>query len=171
MWKCFTNMEDMVSNMEDMVSHINISQENNTVLGSDHYILDFELQSVSPYHQSSSVPVYVFDYSKGDYDGLNNYLLNVNFSACYNSSDVELIWSFIKSTTSEAMSIFIPTIKLKAAHYPKYFNPSLIHQINCIQSLKRKYHKLPIVTKLKHLEDAKTLLNNQINSAKSQYEK
>ena len=35
---------------------------------------------------------------KGDYEGLNDFLNNVDFSTCYQSNNVEFIWSFIKST-------------------------------------------------------------------------
>ena len=69
------------------------------------------------------------------------------------------------------MREFIPLIKQKTAYHPKYFTPSIRHQVNCIRSLKKKYYKSPSNTKLKHLDNAKKLLANQISSAKSDYER
>ena len=41
--------------------------------------------------------------------------------------------------------------------------------MNCIWSLKKKYHKSPTNTNLAHLNNAEKLLANQISSAKSEY--
>jgi len=37
--------------------------------------------------------MYVFDFSKADFEGLGNHLLETDFSDCYNSVDVEDVWS------------------------------------------------------------------------------
>ena len=112
--------------------------------------------------------MYIFDYHKGDYEGLNDLLYNTDFSTCYQPSDVEFIWSYIKSTICNAMREYIPFIKQSAAYPPKYFTPSIRHQVNCIRSLKKKYHKSSTDTTLICLNNAEKLLANQISSAKDE---
>ena len=86
---------------------------------------------------TSKDPVYIFDYHKGDYEGLNDFLNSTDFSTFYQSNNTEFIWSFIKSTLCNA-----PLIKQNAAYHSKYFPPSVRHQMNCIRLLKKKYHKI-----------------------------
>ena len=50
---------------------------------SDHYLITFDLVTRSASLKSSSHLLY--DYDRADFDGLNDYLLDLNFSACYNS--------------------------------------------------------------------------------------
>ena len=83
---------------------------------------------------------------------------------------MEFIWSFIKSTLCKAIREFIPLIKHNSAYHPKYFTPPIRHQVNCVRSLKKKYHKSPTNANLTRLNNTEKLLANQINSAKSEYE-
>ena len=160
----------IITSTEDTVSGINITKEFNQAIKSDHYLISFKLQLTSLSPTTSKDPVYIFDYHKGDYESLNDLLYNTDFSTCYQSSDVEFIRSYIKSTICNAMREFIPFIKQSAAYHPKYFTSSIRHQINCIRSLKKKYHKSPTDTNLIRLNNAEKLLANQISLAKSEYE-
>ena len=160
----------IITSSEDMVSDINLTQEFNQAIKSDHYLINFKLHLTSSAPTTSKDPVYIFDFHKGDYDGLNDFLTNTDFSTCYQSNNVEFIWSFIKSTLSNAMREFIPLIKQNAAYHPKYFTPSIRHQVNCTRTLKKKYNKSPTNTNLIRLNNAEKLLANQISSAKSEYE-
>ena len=71
-------------------------------------------------------PIRIFDYSKGDCEGLNEFLSN-NFSICYQSENVEFIWYFIKSVLLDEVKKFIPSIILKSNSYPKWFTPNMRH--------------------------------------------
>ena len=109
------------------------------------------------------------DYNKGNYECPNGFLNYIDFSTCYQSNNVELIWPFIKSTLCNATREFIPLIKQNASYHPKYFTSSIQHQMNCIRSLKKKYRKSSTNTNLAHLNNAEKLLANQITSTKSEY--
>ena len=160
----------IITSSENSVSDINLSLEFNQTIKSDHYLISFKLHQTSPTPSSSKDPVYVFDYHKGDYEGLNDFLISTDFSICYQSNNVEFIWLFIKSTLCNAMREFIPLIKQNAAYHPKYFTPSIRHQVNCVRSLKKKYYKSPTNANLTRLNNIEKLLANQISSAKSEYE-
>ena len=115
----------IITSSEDTVSGINITQEFNQEIKLDHYLISLKLQATSLSPTTSKYPVYIFDYHKGDYESLNDLLYNTDFSTCYQSSDVEFIWLYIKSTICNAMRQFIPFIKQSAAYHPKYFTPSI----------------------------------------------
>ena len=154
----------IITSSENTVSGINFTQEFNQAIKSG-YLISFKLQLTSLSPTISKDPVY---YHKGDYEGLNDLLYNTDFSSCYQSSDVEFIWSFITSTICNAMREFIPFFKQSANYHPKYFTQSIRHQVNCIRLLKNKYHKSPIDTNLLCLNNAEKLLANQISSVKSE---
>ena len=52
--------------------------------------------------------MYVYNFAKGDYDGLNNYLSTYDFSTLYNTRDVEQAWLIIKQCLTTAIDLFIP---------------------------------------------------------------
>ena len=85
------------------------------------------------YHNSSSLSFY--DYSKADLDGLCDFLLDWDFRDCYLSSDVEDVWSSIKTAIKVGVSLFVPTILGNRRHssLPKWFHPNLRHDLNCLR--------------------------------------
>ena len=150
-----------------------IQSQFNQAIKSNHHLINFKLHLTSSTAITSKNPVYplyIFDYYKGNCDGVNDFLNNVDFCTCYQSNNVEFIWSSIKSTLCNAMRKFVTLIKQNAAYHPKYFTSSIQHQMNCIRSLKKKYHKPLTNTNLIRLSNAEKLLANQISSAKSEYE-
>ena len=80
------------------------------------------------------------------------------------------MWSFVKSLLLQGIRRFIPTIKLKTTAHPKCFIPALRHQLKCIQTLKRRYHKSPT----EHIKSRILLSENQFalesSLAKSSFE-
>ena len=118
-----------------------ISSTTSTAIASDHLIVLFELNcSIHP-HKSPSR--YVYDYSKADFNGLNDYLLKVDFSTCFNCRDVDVIWNHLKSVIIDACTIYIPKVKLRSSQHPRWFTPLIRHHLHCIHSLRRKAKKDP----------------------------
>ena len=80
----------------------------------------------SDHHQSPShflsVPLippirqqdYVFDYSKRDYIGLNQYISACDLTTYYNTTDVNKAWTILKQLLLTGMDLFILKIKLKS---------------------------------------------------------
>jgi len=67
----------------DSVATITVSKEFNSTVKSGHYIVSCDLHFIATQCIPTSEPIYIFNYSKGDYEGLNNFLCSVNFSACF----------------------------------------------------------------------------------------
>ena len=93
----------MLGNILDLIlTSSNVSVSNliihplSVINFSDHFAISFDYS----YHTSSSVesiPGYVFDFCKADYNGISSFLLDIDFSALFESTNIEFIWFFIKS--------------------------------------------------------------------------
>ena len=141
---------------------------------SDHLMITFNLC-----HHSASTPQrpprgnnshFVFDFPKADMDGLCSYLESSDFSACFQSSDVDFVWSTIKLLILNAVELFIPMVRLKSRQYPKWFSSNIRHDINCLRTLRRKCKSHPSPASLSKLSRLESLLESKISLAKSTYE-
>ena len=113
----------------------------------------------------------MFDYSKADYIGLNQYISKCDLTSYYNITDVNNAWSILKQLIINGMELFIPKIKLKTTQFPKWFTPAIRHHLKCLRTLRRKlrhHFTLSSLQRLIHLED---LTQSEINYAKENYEK
>ena len=72
---------------------------------SDHFLIHF-----IPFCNISSTvkskPGYVYDFSKANYNSMCDFLLDSDFSALFESMDIEFVWSVIKSFILEAVFLF-----------------------------------------------------------------
>ena len=73
---------------------------------SDHYLITFTIT----FEHLVSPPTIneVFNFTKGDYTGLSEYLLSRDLSSIYKSSDIEEIWHLLKSNITRAMVYLSP---------------------------------------------------------------
>ena len=109
---------------------------------------DIHSYSVKPPQNS---PAVVFDYTKADWSGLSDYLLNQDFSMCYEEINVERIWAFFKNIIMSAMELFIPKVRLRRTQFPRWYSAELRHKFKCLKSLEMKYKRSKsqlILTKL-----------------------
>jgi len=71
---------------------------------------------------------------------------------------LELVWSYIKSILLQGIRRFILSIKLKINPHPKWFMPTLQHQLKCIHTFRKRYgYKTPAT----HIKNRLQLSENQ----------
>ena len=112
----------------------------------------------------------MFNYSKGDYIGLSNYLLGIDFTPRFQSHDVQEIWCIIEQFIINAMKLFIPLTKIHSHQHPLWFTPEIRHQLKCLRTLHCKYKCHPttyMAAKIKSLESG---LQDDITAAKYDFE-
>ena len=93
--------------------------------------------------------------SKGDYDGLHEYLLNSNFIFCSHSHNVEAIWLYIEEVITTAMRLFIPYTRFHSHQHHLWFISDISHHIKCVHTLRCKFRYHPsdqMAAKVKSLE-------------------
>ena len=88
----------LLTNLDDNISHLLINSDQ--LLPSDHYCITFSL-SISTTTSLKPTSYFTFNYSKGDYHGLCEYLLHFDFSPCYSSHDIEYSYMGLHRTSSD----------------------------------------------------------------------
>ena len=93
------NILDLVlSNSNEYISNLTIAPVNDwTMYMSDHFAITFQLSQLI--HQTpATIPKYVYDFPKANYDAIQSYLFDFDYSLCSQSQDVEFIWHTIKNS-------------------------------------------------------------------------
>ena len=83
----------LLINMEDSIDSIKVHSIS-LLFPSDHYSITFNLSFSKPPVKQATY--YSYNYSKGDYQGLYEYLSYLNLSSCFLSHNVEFIWETIE---------------------------------------------------------------------------
>ena len=152
---------------EDLISAFKVHSRAETPLDTDHFMISFSLEGGNTASSCQS-PVLVFDYPKADWNGLCNYLLDYDFSLCFESSDVDTIWLILKRSIESAMDIFIPKVRLRQFQFPRWFTPDIRHKYKCLQSLEKKCVNNPSSS---NIVKATGDLREEIELAKASYER
>ena len=114
--------------------------------------------------------VMFFDFCKADYESILSFLLESDFSAVFGSSDIEFVWSVIKSFIYEAMLLYIPRMLVKHYQGPKWFNSDVQHHQKCLRTLKRKFNIHPTQERKNKILKMERLLQSKLVQAKSDYQ-
>ena len=165
------NILDLVfTNCESDISNLFVHNTNSFDIPSDHYPITFSFSFSSPYitHMSAR---YVFDYSKGDYIGLNQYIYACDLTTYYYTTDVNKAWAILKQLLLCGMDLFIPKIKLKSIQYPKWYSPTIRHHLKCLCSLRKRLRRHFTLTTLRHLSQLEDLTQQELKNIKESYER
>ena len=84
----------LITNIDYHISNIT-THDNLATLSSDHVIITFDVR-VSTSTSFKRRSCYVLNYSKADFDGLNDYLLSIDFNLCFTAINTDEIWSKLK---------------------------------------------------------------------------
>ena len=88
---------------------------------------------------SSSSAKSLFDYSKADWTGLLEYLLNYDFDLLFHD-DIDIVWQSFKDLFLSSLHMYVPVVvTCSAANYTTWFNGPLNHKLKCLWTLKRHY--------------------------------
>ena len=157
------NILDLVlTNNPDNIVDLIVHSKPPFSISSDHFVITFRIYSRTV-HSTCKVGSRLRNFSRGDFEGLCHYLSNSNFTPCYQTNDIEFVWSFISTTIKNAMDHFIPFTIVHQAHQPKWFNSSIRHRIKCLNTLRRKCNKHPTATIRTKIEESEKLLQAEIS--------
>lgn len=98
------------------------------LLTSDHIPICFELSFSARPPRSKSYS-WKYSYKKTDFEGINSFLFDYDFSHLYDSTDSEFSWLFFKKALLTAISLFTPLVKVKSTNLPRWFTPNIRPQI------------------------------------------
>ena len=98
----------LFTNLEDNINDLQINSDSH--LQSDHYNITYTV-TTNIIDNSKFVPYFTFNFSRGDYHGLCDYMLHSDFTPCYLTLDCEHIWHFIEQILFEGMELFILNVR------------------------------------------------------------
>ena len=157
------NVLDLVlTNNIDIIHDLSVHSKQPLPISSDHFIITFKIYS-NITRPSNRLVTKLPNFSNGDYDGLCYYLNNSDFNPCFQSDDIEFVWSFISTLIKNAINQFVPMTVIHHNHQPKWFNSDIRHHIKCLHTLKRKYNKHPTNNNKVKIEESETLLQPKLN--------
>ena len=156
----------LLTNLDDSISHLQIHSDK--LLSSDHYGITFSVSVSSTPIKSTTY--FTFNYSKGDYQGLCDYLLSSDFTLCYLSHDIEYIWHIIEHLVMDAMQLFIPVNKIHSDQHPVWFNSDTRHCIKRLRTLRRRYKHRPTHHISNTIDSLEKTLQDKIKEAKLTFE-
>ncbi len=131
---------------------------------SDYKLISFNIPSTL--RTSKSKVTQIYNFSKGNYEQMNEYIYFSDFS---NFTDIEYLWSFLRTCLEVCYTKFIPKIKSSTARYPKWFTGDIIKKKNQTKFLQQ--HQLrPTVTSALRLISIAGNLHKSISTARSQFQ-
>ena len=162
-------LDILLTNNDSLIRNLSVT-ESSPLLPFDHHKICFSIQSNSRPRQRKR-PTFVFNFTKGDYNGMCDYLLDTDFSDCLLPSSIEQAWSILKYAILTAMHIYIPKVRVKPKHHPKWFNSEIRHAINCLRTLRKKYSLNPTPRNLSKLHSLGSHLHQLMSAAKLLFER
>ena len=162
-------LDILLTNIEHLIQNV-IIKEKYSHLCSDHYFVTFHvLVAYTPYHQSKAR--YILNYNRTDFDGLNEYLFDVDFSNCFTSPNIDIVWQNLKCTILTAATLFTPKTKVNTHLPPKWFTPQIRHYLHKIHTLRRKTRSNSSPCLISKLREMEASLSTMMLEAKTQFEK
>ena len=167
------NILDLIladSDANENVGNVLVNSHKVFSLHTDHFLVTADLTCKLSHSRIVNNPSFVFDFKKADYQGMCSYLLDYDFSCCFTSDSVEYIWSCISGEIRNAMNAYIPKFRLRKHQRPKWMTSNLMHKLNCLNTLKKKYKSHPSKLLAQKVQSAEESLQTSMTEAKSQYE-
>ena len=103
----------IISNSTDRVSNVRVHHDHRTL--SNHFPVSFSINVFLP-KATCSHPSSFLNYSRADFDGMCDFLLKWDFSVCYRSSNVETIWSLLRSAINSVIGRFVWSVSCTCCH-------------------------------------------------------
>jgi hypothetical protein len=88
----------------------------------------------------------IFDYAKGDFEGLRAALSAINLSSFINHEDINTEWQQWKDTFLTAVSDYIPSTRLNGRNPVPWINGAILNLINKKHHVRKKLKNLRLAT-------------------------
>ncbi len=133
----------IITNVCEEIDNVQVETENKY---SDHYTVHFTISTEYPRVSNNRKYLYVHDNAKADYEGMNTFLLDHDFSEYYQTRDTDKLWFYLKSLFEEAIDKFVPKVRIHNNNIVLQY----VKQLNSLSSYTRsrqpvRYDKAAII--------------------------
>ena len=126
---CAGNTLDIALTNFDGLSHVDTYTNLPANLSSDHYMIIFTIEHITEKHSHSNSFATRLDYNHANWENMNQFLYEYDFTLALSLNNTEFIWSYIKTAINSSIDLFIPTAPIKDTNQPKWFNSTIRHKI------------------------------------------
>jgi hypothetical protein len=137
------NILDLVlTNVPDLVELGSILHPDQAGLFTDHSVVTFSLKASvkKPYSPKRSV----YDYRKGDFEGLRSALQSVNLcNAIQDVNNINQDWSLWKDTFLAAVTDFVPSKTIRKRNCPPWITGDILHLLRKKETVRKKLKSSP----------------------------
>ena len=165
---CAGNTLDIVLSNIDSLQHTNTYTVLPFNLSSDHYMLTVCFEQVLS--KPTKTHRQRYNYSNVNWEEMNHFLSQYDFTVALNSNNTEFIWFYLKTALNAAIDLYVPRISIKESNQPKWFNSEIRHKIKCLRTSKRQLKRQPSERKRLIVTNLQTKLQLTISKAKSDFE-
>jgi len=165
---CVGNTLDIVSSNISGLHHTDTCTNFPPNLTSDHYLLKVLINHV--FNKPTKTRIQTFDYNNANWQDMNQFFNQYNFTLALNSNNTEFIWLYLKTAINSALNLYVPKIPIKETNQPKWFNSTIRHKIKCLCTAKRQFARHPTEENKCKVDDLQRELQQKINDAKHDYE-
>ena len=151
------NILDLViTNVPNLVNVTDVMSPEKAAVFTDHCVVAYEFKAFRKAPLKTTR--YVYDYQKGDFEGLRAALSAVNLSSVLEHEDINTDWQLWKDTFLAAVSDFIPQKRLKGRNPVPWITGTIINQIKKKEYIRRKLKQSPSI----HLKQKFSALRAQV---------
>ena len=138
-----SNILDLVlTNIPDIVELGAVLHPNQVGLFTDHSVVTFSLKASVKKPKSPTRSVY--DYRRGDFEGLRSALQSVNLSnVVQDNNTIDQDWTFWKDTFLAAVADFIPLKTIRKRNAPPWLTGDILFLLRKKESVRKKLKLLP----------------------------
>ena len=135
------NILDLIlTNSPDKISNISLDPS----MISDHYKISFDVEVTKHLNKGTGENNLEIDcYSRADLVGLEEYLLDRDFSHVEEANNADDSWTFLKGEIKHSSSLFVPKIRIPSSHSPKWFTAEIRHNVKKASTARRQVRKNP----------------------------
>ncbi len=147
---------------------MNIVDDSSTCVKSDNRAITFDVHIRMKTKQQTKRTVY--NYKKGDFNGLREALNLLNLSDIVSSeNDVDIAWMKWKDAFVTAVDTYIPKFTTKSKSSPPYVTSDLVHEIRKKETLREKVKKSNSPELWERFRDLRRKIKSEIRKKKREY--
>ena len=152
------NILDLIlTNSPDRISNISLDPS----MISDHYKISFDVEVTKHLNKGTGGSNLEIDcYSRADLVGLEEYLLDRDFSHVEEANNADDSWTFLKGEIKHSSSLFVPKIRIPSSHSPKWFTAEIRHNVKKASTARRQVRKNPTPGRIQKLDRTEQTLQN-----------
>ena len=162
------NVLDLViTSVASQVNDISVLSPKESGLFTDHGTIVFHLKI----SRKAAPPITrtVYDYSRGDFNGLRSGIGAIDLCSTINTDDVNISWHQWKDAFLAAVQDYIPKKNIKGRNNPPWINGDIVHALRKKESARQKFLSSPTDSLRAKFRELRAKVKNMIKESRTNF--